>query len=470
MRVLIHGLNFAPELVGVGKYTGEMAEWLAARGHQVRVVTAPPFNPAWSVAAPFSTWRYARESYIGSVPTKPVGRELAATVAGGWQRAERGSARLGSPEDVSRQAAVLLAEPIPLARSTCEKLEIATGRLTVHRCPLWVPRRPSALRRILHLASFGLASFPVMLWQIFWKPEVVIAIEPTMFCAPAALLSGRLSGARTWLHVQDFEVDAGFDLGLLKSPTLRRTVEMVEKQFIFTFNRVSTISGKMLAKLEHRGVSPSACRLFPNWVDTDEIFPLRRPSPLRAKLGISEKEIVALYSGTMACKQGLEVLAEAAHRLVGNATLRFVFCGDGPGKAMLAGLTGGFANVLWIPLQPLDRLNYLLNLADIHLLPQKADAADLVMPSKLTGMLASGRPVVATAGADTQLAQAVYGRGIVVEPGNASTFAHAIEQLASSPVLRERLGKNAREYALSDLEKEIVLSRFEKELLLLAAS
>jgi colanic acid biosynthesis glycosyl transferase WcaI len=416
VRILIYGLNFSPELVGVGKYTGEMAEWLAARGHHVRVVTAPPFNPQWKVAPGFSSWAYA----LATERNLPV------------------------------------------------------GSLTVLRCPLWVPPRPSAAKRILHLASFALASLPAMLRQIPCKPDVVLVIEPTLFCAPAALIAGRFSGARTWLHVQDFEADAGFELGLLKSAGLRTAVEWMEKKSMSSFDRVSTISEKMLAKLAGKQVSPSACRLFPNWVDTRKIFPLPHPSPLRAELGISTGEVVALYAGTLARKQGLEVLAEAACRLAGRAGLRFVFCGEGPGKAMLANLTKQMANVLWIPLQPLERLNDLLNLADIHLLPQKADAADLVMPSKLTGMLASGRPVVATSRCDTQLTHVVEGagekRGMVVEPGDAAAFSHAIEELAGRPCLRAKLGRNAREYAVAELGKENILSRFEQELLLLAAA
>jgi colanic acid biosynthesis glycosyl transferase WcaI len=422
VRILIHGLNFTPELVGVGKYTGEMAEWLAGRGHEVRAVTAPPFNPEWKVAPGFSRWRYSRE---------------------GWVPPTRAIAEFGK-----------LAVP---------------GGLTVLRCPLWVPLRPSAAKRLLHLASFALASFLVMLRQIPWKPQVVLVVEPTLFCLPAALLTGRSCGARTWLHVQDFEADAGFELGLMKSPVLRPAVRWVEKKSMSGFDRVSTISEKMLATLVGKGVERSACRLFPNWVDTDAIFPLPRPSPLRAELGISPRELVALYAGTMGRKQGLEMLAEAACRLAGRAGLRFVFCGEGPGKRALADLTSRLANVQWIPLQPFSRLNHLLNLADIHLLPQKADAADLVMPSKLTGMLASGRPVVATSRPGTQLARVVEGRGIVVEPGDSAAFASAIEQLAGNAGMREKLGNNAREYALSALEKESILSRLEQELLIFAA-
>jgi len=421
VRILIHGLNFAPELVGVGKYTGEMAEWLAARGHEVRAVTAPPFNPEWKVAPGFSSRKYSRQG-------------------------------------------------ISSARSPMEKPRAvpATGGLTVLRCPLWVPLRPSAAKRVLHLTSFALTSFLVMLRQVFWKPEVVLVVEPTLFCLPAALITGRFSQARTWLHVQDFEADAGFELGLLSSPALRSAVQWAEKKIMSGFDRASTISEKMLARLVGKGVAPSACCLFPNWVDTRAIFPLEKPSPLRAELGISPHEIVALYAGTMSRKQGLEILAEAACRLSENKSLRFVFCGEGPGKHALSDLTSQMPNVQWIPLQPFARLNDLLNLADIHLLPQTADAADLVMPSKLTGMLASGRPVVATSRSGTQLAEVVEGRGIVAEPGEACAFARAIEHLAENPSLREKLGKSARDYALAELGKETILSRFEEELLVLA--
>ncbi len=439
MRILIYGLNFAPELVGVGKYTGEMAEWLAAHGHQVRAVTAPPFNPEWKVAPGFSPWRYSRENCV-----RPNRR--------GEESQENEKKENESQEKESQ-----------------EKLD-AAGRLTVLRCPLWLPTRPGAGKRILHLASFAVASFLVMLRQISWQPDLVLVVEPTLFCLPAAWLTGRFCGAKTWLHVQDFEADASFELGLLKSASLRTVVQWAEKKSMSAFDRVSTISEKMLVQLPGKGVAWAACRLFPNWVDTDAIFPLPQPSPLRAELGISADEIVALYSGTMARKQGLEMLAEAAGRLAGQEGLRLVFCGDGPGKPGLENLTGQLANVRCIPLQPFARLNDLLNLADIHLLPQKADAADLVMPSKLTGMLASGRPVVATARSGTQLAQVVEGRGVVVEPGDAPAFAGALQELAENRGLREELGRRARDYAIRELEKESILSRFEQELLVFAGA
>ncbi len=458
MRILIHGLNFAPELVGVGKFTGEIAEWLAENGHDVRVVTAPPFNPASKVAPGYSAWWYRRESRI--YPCAANVSEHGSSPSGRPQMtASHTSAGASQTATVPTETGILISE----VRSGKETRR--AGRLSVVRCPLWVPRTPSAGKRVLHLASFAFVSFWTMLRQVPWKPEVVLVVEPTLFCAPNAWLTARLSGAKIWLHVQDFEVDAAFELGLLNSSALWRMVGWLEQKCMQSFDRVSTISEKMWLRLAQKGVEPSRCLLFPNWVDTGAIFPLQNPSPLRAELGIPRESVVALYSGTMAHKQGLEVLAEVVRRLVSRSELQFVFCGDGPVKPILANLEVETKNVRVLPLQPADRLNDLLNLADIHLLPQRANAADLVMPSKLTGMLASGRPVVASASAGTQLAEVVDGRGIVVPPGDVSAFSWAIEQLASHCGLREKLGRSARLYAVSKLEKKVVLRRFEQDLL-----
>jgi len=204
-------------------------------------------------------------------------------------------------------------------------------------------------------------------------------------------------------------------------------------------------------------------------VDTSFIRPLQRPSPLREELAIPNDAVVALYSGSMGNKQGLEILAAAARALCCQTNLWFVFCGDGPGRSALDSLAAELANVRMLPLQPVERLNDLLNLADIHLLPQKAGAADLVLPSKLTGILASGRPVVAIAESGTQLAEVAFDRGIVVPPGDFSSFVWALEELTNNPSLREKLGRNARAYAVSELEKNEVLSRFERDLLKLVS-
>jgi colanic acid biosynthesis glycosyl transferase WcaI len=400
-RILIYGINYFPELTGIGKYSGEMAGWLAAHGYEVRVVTAPPYYPEWHVANSFSSWRYRREKH---------------------------------------------------------------AKVLIWRCPLWVPARPSGIKRVLHLISFSLSSLPVMLKQIFWKPDVVMVIEPPLMCAPAALLVARLSGGRAWLHVQDFEVDAAFDLGLLPAGFMRTLVLGVERILMRAFDRVSTISGNMVARLFDKQVKRNRCVLFLNWVDTDVIYPLSEPSPMRVELDICCDIVVALYSGNMGEKQGLEIVLETAHLLVDEPLIRFVMCGDGAAKARLHESFAYLANVLWLPLQPVEKLNDLLNMADVHLLPQRADVADLVMPSKLTGMLASGRPILATACPETQVAQLVSQCGVVTPPGDAEAFARELLALAKNPSARADLGEQARKYAVANIGKDAILVEFEENL------
>lgn len=405
LRILLHGINYSPELTGIGKYSGEMAEWLAARGHRVRVVTAPPYYPAWRVRTDYRAWSYKTEPGNG-------------------------------PDDVR-----------------------------VYRCPIYVPRRPSGNTRLLHLGSFMLSSLPIMLSQAQWRPDVVLTVEPTLLSSVAGVTTARLAEAVAWLHVQDFEVDAAFGLGLLPGEgRAHRLAEMLDRRTMCLFDHISTVSEKMMQRLPEKGVPIEKTVMFPNWVDTDVIAPLPGVSRLRQQLGLGPERMVLMYAGNMGMKQGLELLPLLAQEFAPDPRIHFVFCGDGAYHAQLAAMVRGAANVTMLPLQPFDRLNDLLNAADIHLLPQRPDAADLVMPSKLTGMLASGRPVIATAAPGTQVALALGSCGIAVPPLDNSALFTAVRTLADEPQMRHALGVAARAHAVEHLGRERVLERFEAEL------
>jgi colanic acid biosynthesis glycosyl transferase WcaI len=300
--------------------------------------------------------------------------------------------------------------------------------------------------------------------QLRWRPEVIFVVEPTLAGAPLALVCAKACGAVSWLHVQDFEIDAAFELGLMRGRTLRHIALSCEQRLMRAFDRVSSISERMVEKAAGKGTPSARLVFFPNWVDTEAITPDILGRSMRDELGIPDSAIVALYSGTMGAKQGLDLLSSAARRLRDAADIRFVFCGDGPGRAELADRCAGLDSVLILHLQAIDRLPSLLGMADIHLMPQQAGAADLVMPSKLTGMMASGRPTVATCAEGTEMARVVRGRGLIVPPGDTEQFAAAIQRLADDFDLRSRLGAQARAYALQHLTRDTVLSAFEDAL------
>ena len=172
MRVLIYSANFSPEPTGVGKYSGEMAEWLADHRHEVRVIAAPPYYPAWKVEPGYHWPPFRREKWRG---------------------------------------------------------------VDIWRAPIWVPKNPRGLTRMLHLLSFAVSSFPLMMRQISWRPDIVITVAPAFMCAPTGLLTATLSGAKAWLHMQDFEIDVAFRMGMLKGKLLQRLALRMERWVLRRF-------------------------------------------------------------------------------------------------------------------------------------------------------------------------------------------------------------------------------------------
>lgn len=401
MKILVYGINYSPELTGIGKYTGEMVEWMARQGHEVRVITAPPYYPQWQVGENYSAWRYRKEQ----------------------------------------------------------------GAATVWRCPLYVPKQPSTLKRLIHLGSFAVSSFFPLLAQRNWKPDRIIGVVPTLFCTPGMRLLAKLSGAKTLLHIQDYEVDAMLGLGMAgkgKAGKIARLATRFERSGLHNVDNVSTISRSMMNKAREKGVPQERVIFFPNWSEVSRFRDVTQEeaATLRQQLGLPADKKIILYSGNIGEKQGLETAIEAAERLK-DKPWEFVIVGQGGGKARLEKMAAerGLSNVRFFPLQPYDALPALLKMADCHLVIQKRGAADAVLPSKLTNILAVGGNAVITAENETELGQLCLncpGIAVCVEPESTPALAQGIEACLELP----KFNTVAREYAERTLEKENVLSQF----------
>lgn len=407
MKINVIGINYEPEVVGIAVYTSSLVEYLDQAGHSVSVVTAKPNFPGWKV---FQGWRFP-----------------------GYRRR-----RIGQ-------------------------------RLRVTYCPLYVPKLPTGKKRLLHYASFALTALPIVLWQSMRRrPDIVFVVAPSMISAVVGWLAARLSGAKLWLHIQDFEVEAAFAVNLIAPESrLGRGAVAFERWMLARCDRVSTISAPMLAKLAEKGVPSDRQFELRNWANLDRIQARNDCGPLKADLGIA-RPLVVLYSGSIAAKQGLEIIPAAARLLERRQDVMFVVIGEGPFLPELKRLSEGLGNIRFLPLQPLDRLSDALAMADIHVLPQIPGVADLVLPSKLTNMLASGRPVIATALPDTALAQEVDGAGMITQPGDTEEFASAIETLLDAPDERRRLGISARKMAIQRWDINVILSRMMSEFVILS--
>ncbi|WP_126979458.1 WcaI family glycosyltransferase [Frigidibacter oleivorans] len=403
MKLMVLGINFAPEIISTGLYTTGLAEGMQTRGHDVCVITAHPYYPAWKRFEGYPAFAYRR-----------------ATLPGG---------------------------------------------VRVTHCPHYVPARPTGARRIVHHLSFALTALPVAVWRALReRPDAVIVAAPALVPAPVALLCARLVGAKAWLHIQDLEVEAAFATGLLKQGSRAgRAALWFERRMLRSFDMVSSISAPMMQRLRDKGVPAGRMYELRNWADLAAVTVEPAEPPLKAELGIGTSH-VALYSGNIANKQGIEIIAAAARRLQHRDDLTFVIIGDGPFLPDLKRLSEGLANIRFLPLQPRARFSEALGMATVHLLPQMAGAADLVLPSKLTNMLASGRPVVATVDTGTALADEVEGCGAITPPGDEAAFAAAIEALIDDPARRAALGAEARARALDRWDGQRILDRFAQRL------
>ncbi|MBI0477195.1 colanic acid biosynthesis glycosyltransferase WcaI [Sphingomonas sp. MA1305] len=399
MKILVVGIAYAPEIISTGLYNTGMCEGLAARGNAVSIITTVPYYPQWRV---WQGWRGMR-----------------------WRRERE--------NDVD-----------------------------VTRVPVYVPAKPTGLRRIALYFSFLCSAFlPALARAWRDRPDVVIAIAPTLIAAPLALLCARISGAKALIHVQDFEVGAALGTGLLdKQGIIARLAGWFEQTIIRRFDLATSISPQMCRRLAWLRGSDADIYQLRNWSDTNAVMPLDRPSIFRDRWNIKTPHVV-LYAGNLGNKQGIEILTHVAAVLAPRGDVTVVICGEGPARDGLARAATGIPNIRMEPLQDITQLSDLLGLATLHVIPQRPQVADMVLPSKLTNIFASGRPVIVTAESDTGLAHEIEGAGVVVPPEDPDALAGAIAALLDDPTKRTALGCEARQKAERDWGREMILDRFD---------
>lgn len=408
MKVLICGVNYAPEKTGTGKFTADLAEWLASQGHEVHAVVGPPHYPEWKVYDGFDPRHHSVEQLRG---------------------------------------------------------------VTVHRVPMFVPSLDelNSKKRIRMELSFSFHSLRPWMRRLAGKRfDVVIAVCPPMQVASMPWVYRGLQRVPWVFHIQDLQVDAAFRLGMLKPGRSERVLQRIERFFLRKATRVSTITEAMRQRIIAKGVPRDRVWLVPNWSDVHAIQPSSRENSFRAAVGAGPGDILCLYAGNFGKKQGLDLIVQAAHKLRDNLHYKFVIVGSGADEPNVKALAAELKvpNLQFLPVQPMDVLPQMLAAADIHLVVQKHEAADLVMPSKLTNILAAGRPSLATANPGTTLHDVLttHDAGVCVPYGDVEQFCSALKQMSIDEEGRIRMGRNARAYAEQFLDKDVILARFERQL------
>ncbi|MEO6187433.1 MAG: WcaI family glycosyltransferase, partial [Ginsengibacter sp.] len=374
-RILFIGGNFSPEQTGIGKYSGEMLDWLSKDGFDCCIITTFPYYPQWKVQAPYTKSRF-------------------------WYKKE--TVENGGKEGMS---------------------------LSIIRCPHYVPKNPTGLKRVISDFTFFVTCSFVVIWMLFKKRfDFVFTVAPPFHLGLLAILYKKIRRAKCLYHIQDLQIEVAQNLHILKSKFFFNILLRMEKYILKSSDFVSTISEGMVKKIKIK--CKKDILLLPNWVDVKKFFPIENRKDLKLLFNLCPEERVILYSGAIGEKQGLEAILHSAKHFESSPGIKFVICGSGPYKEKLLELNKSMAlkNVVFMPLQPFEKLNYLLNVADVHLVLQKNGASDLTMPSKLSTIFSVGGVSIVTASAGSCLHDVINAAnsGITIEPENQNALNSAI--------------------------------------------
>ena len=320
-------------------------------------------------------------------------------------------------------------------------------RYEIRRLRHYVPNKQDALRRAAYELTFGLH---VAAQRPSERPDVVLAVVPSLFSAVAAERIARRAGAPLVVWVQDLMGRAAEQSGMVGGSTVAGAVAAVERRVLQRANRVLVLNSRFAEYVTSVGVAPGNVAICPNWTHVAEPSGNARDAT-RAGLGWRSDQTIVLHTGNMGLKQDLENVVEAA-RLAdpdSNPAIKFVLMGDGNQRTLLERQARGVAALEFRPPAASAEYPDILAAADILLVNERPSSVDMSLPSKLTSYLQTGRPVLAASPAAGGTAAEVErsGGGVVVTPGNPAALLAGAVQLASDPARANTLAAAGRAYA-----------------------
>jgi colanic acid biosynthesis glycosyl transferase WcaI len=402
MRVIVWGINYAPEITGIAPHNVSICEFLQRAGHDVEMVTTFAYYPEWR-KQPEDGGRLYRTDIINGVP--------------------------------------------------------------IHRCWHFVPAKVTALKRIVHEATFAKTSWFRLL--ALPRPDVYLVVSPPLVLGAAAWALSLIKRSPFVFHVQDLQPDAAMGLGMLREGWFTRALFWLERFAYRKARIVSGISPEIVDAFRRKGVPEEKLLLYPNSIELPEIANLPQRGQFRKKHGFADDEFLAIYAGNLGVKQGLGILLDAAEMSDRQSRIRIVLCGDGAERDALSRQIDQrkLAGVSLLPLQRGRDYEELLVDADVSFITQQTGSGNAFFPSKLLVTLAHFCPVVTVADPGSALADAVKEGdfGINIPPGDARRVAETLSELARDRARWRTWGEAGRRY-VERFERSRVIGPFVQKL------
>lgn len=335
--------------------------------------------------------------------------------------------------------------------------------IRIIRYKQYVPKKVNLIGRVKMMLSFLYGALKNI--KKVKQTDLVICIVPfTLSIIPSFFLSKKTK-SKLWIHIQDFEFDLALQSGILEKKNIafkafNKAISFSEKILLNKASVISSISYSMLKKVNEK----SKCKevfFFPNWVSSEKIDPIKsNHHPL-----LDKNKFTILYSGNVGEKQDWKTF-ENLCELINDESIEIIIVGAGGYFNTLKEKTKKFDFIKYFPPVPYEELSDLLCSADVHILFQKTDVIDTIMPSKLLGMMASGKTSIITGNSESEVSKIIQksNGGFYFSDGNITEIYNTIIQLKNNPELAIEMGSNARNFISSEYSETEILLNFEQKI------
>jgi len=290
------------------------------------------------------------------------------------------------------------------------------------------------------LASFGVGD-----------PDVVVSLTDPPILGLAALWTARRAGARFVFLCEDVFPEVAVLVEDFQNAAVNASLDRINRYLLRHADAVVALGDRMRRRLvEEKGANPARVHVIHNWADCEAIVPGPRENAFAREHGLTDRFVV-MHSGNVGLSQNMEVLIEAAERLRSKERLTIAIVGDGSKRQQLERMVADrrLQNVRFFPYQPKANLHDSFSAADVFVVSLKSGLEGFIVPSKVYGILAAGRPYIAATDPSSEPAMIVResGCGLLAAPGDADALASAILSLYDNPAAAREMGARARQVA-----------------------
>jgi colanic acid biosynthesis glycosyl transferase WcaI len=360
---------------------------------------------------------------------------------------------------------VICSQPTYSSRGRMEPRIEHRNRTVIYRCWSTTLNKDVIFLRLINFFTISVSIFINTIFKIKRHDAVIVVTNPPLLPF-LTLIACRLRGAKCLLLVHDVYPESAVKAGILKAGSLtEKIIRWVTSLLLKNVDKIIVLGRDMARVVADKiGRHDEQIVIIPNWADCEEIIPLNgHINPLLLELGVSEKFIVQ-YSGNMGRTHGIEYLVESAEQLKEVKDLHFLFIGWGAKRRWLEDeiKKRRLTNVTLLGNRRREDLGISLNACKISVISFVPGMAGISVPSRMYNILAAGKPILAIADQDSELAEVVSEENIgwVVSSGKIAEIVKAVLEAKNNPKMLAEMGSRARKAAEEKYSFKIVAESY----------